>query len=183
MRVFASILVAIAANLAPALPVFAEKVPRKGLILWLDASDVAAGGSSNANPPDGTRLTHWMDKSGRGNNVTQTAVSRQPRLMANSLTGRAAVRFDGNAVLQRTGFAGLKSGDRPFHVFVVMRAAMDSGHPNQRLIEFSSADRSKPKPTERIGFWIGYQQNGRNRLGIHYGDEGEARSVWLPAAS
>ena len=44
-----------------------------------------------------------------------------------------------------------------------------------RLLDLRGDDFKKKEPQR--GFWVGYQNNGRNRLGIAHGDEGEATSV------
>ena len=155
----------------------ADVPPLSGLVLWLDASDLAGDGSQE--PGEGTTVAVWKDRSEQGNHVSQSAAAHQPTLHALGIAGRPVVRFDGNDVLDRPLLQGFAAGDQPFHVVVVMQAAAHGAHPHQRLIDFPAADGQyqDTDTVRRNGFWIGYQGNGKNRVGVYYGNEGEALST------
>ncbi|MEE2707751.1 MAG: DUF1553 domain-containing protein [Planctomycetota bacterium] len=155
---------------------WADSIPTDGLVLWLDASDPDGDGLPENDPDDGTKLSRWNDKSGRGNHVEQQAAGRQPSYRHTAFNDRPAIQFQGQSLLQVAGLSGLRPGDQPLHGVLVMRAKMVPAHPNPRLLDLRS-DHKKIPAAARRGFWVGYQQNGRNRLGIAYGDEGQARSV------
>jgi Domain of unknown function (DUF2341)/Concanavalin A-like lectin/glucanases superfamily/Fibronectin type III domain/SdrD B-like domain/Calx-beta domain/IPT/TIG domain len=57
--------------------------------LWL------ASNSGTSTKTDGAAISSWIDKSGNGNNVTQSTVANQPTLKNNIQNGRPVVRFDG----------------------------------------------------------------------------------------
>lgn len=145
------------------------EVPRDGLVLWLDASDLAESKEQE------NRVSRWGDKSSLGNHVVQDDVNRQPTLYSNSVSGHAAVRFHGKDLLDLVSFKGLQTGDQLFHALIVMQAPGNSSHGAQRLLDLQSRDPGATKSAKRTGFWIGYQGGRRKvRLGIAGGDEGEA---------
>ena len=156
---------------------FAEP-PTDGLVLWLDAADVDGDQSLSSDPDDASHLSRWVDKSACENHVEQSAIARRPTYHRSALFGKAVVRFHGDDLLDRAKFEGLGTGDRALHVMLVMKAPSHSTHVSQRLLDLRSRAHAKAKPTARHGFWLGYQANRRRiRLGIHNGDEGEARSI------
>jgi len=63
-----------------------------GIELWLDAADPNANGTS---PADGSLVATWYDKSGVGNNATQSTSSLQAKVVADALNGLSALQFDG----------------------------------------------------------------------------------------
>jgi hypothetical protein len=158
-----------------ALPaISAEPTSVKGLVLWLSADDVDADGAADS-AASGTRIPAWIDKSGLGNHLKQPSAERQPTRRVDAIGGKATLRFDGGDCLELAKVAGLDAGDQPFYAVFVMKAAMAGSPANPRLLDLRGDDFEKKEP--RRGFWVGYQNNGRNRLGIAYGDEGEAASV------
>ncbi len=64
--------------------------PKRGLDLWLDASQIAGLG-------DGTGVAQWNDLSGFGNNATQATPSSQPLYKVGIVNGLPIVRFDGSS--------------------------------------------------------------------------------------
>jgi hypothetical protein len=137
----------------------APKLP-DGAVLWLDAVDLKAGA-----------VSLWADKSGRGNHLLQKSATHQPSAVVGAFNKNTGLRFFGNDFLQLNSLKGFAKGDQAFHVFIVMRAKMEKASPNPRLIDFYSGEE------KRCGFWVGNQGNGRNRLGIAHGDEGQGRAV------
>jgi hypothetical protein len=154
----------------------AEPVPTNGLTLWLSADDVDDDGKPD-DSPDGTRVALWSDRSGQGNDVEQPVAERQPAWQRSAIGGRSVLRFDGDDCFELANTKGLKAGDQRFYGIFVMRAAMSQPQTNPRLLDLrGAADSDKDR---RRGFWVGHQGNGRNRLGIAHGDEGEAlRVAW-----
>jgi hypothetical protein len=154
----------------------AEPLPENGLILWLSAGDANGDGVAD-NVATGAHVAKWVDKSGLGNHVEQKLTGRQPTLRRDAIGGKPVLRFDGGDCWELANVAGLNVGDQPFYAVFVLKAAMVAPHNNPRLLDLRGEDSNNKEP--RRGFWIGYQQNGRNRLGIAYGDEGEAtRTAW-----
>ena len=145
-----------------------------GLVMWLRADDVDGNIDESS---DRTRVARWTDLSGRGNHVLQGAVDRQPTSQPSVIGGHPVLRFDGGDCFELAKMSGLSAGDQPFHAIFVMQADMSRIHQNPRLLDLGGAASSPELP--RRGFWIGNQGNGRNRLGISHGDEGEAlRRAW-----
>jgi hypothetical protein len=68
---------------------FAPPVPAN-LALWLDGSDASTLTVTRSN------ISAWSDKSGSGNNVTQSTTANQPQLVpaASGINGRADVSFN-----------------------------------------------------------------------------------------
>jgi hypothetical protein len=80
----------------------------EGPVLWLDASlaqsiDADAGGF----------IRRWADRSSAGNEARQDSRESQPRLVANAIGGRPAVRFDGGdyLVVARSDHLNVRPGD------------------------------------------------------------------------
>lgn len=84
--------------------------PKKisGLQLWLDAQAQALG-----------TVTSWTDKSGNGNNATQSTGSKKPVNTASQIYGRNAVVFDGVDDTLATTFGSTLS--QPITVFLVAK--------------------------------------------------------------
>jgi len=157
-----------------ALKAVAEPDSVDGLVLWLSAGDVN-GDRVADDSANGTGVARWIDKSGHANHLAQPSSERQPTLRVDAIGGQPALRFDGGDCLELAKVTGLAEGDQPFYAVFVMRAAMVGPHPNPRLLDLRGDDLKNKQP--RRGFWVGYQNNGRNRLGIAHGDEGEAKRV------
>ncbi len=149
-----------------------EPAELDGLVLWLRADDVDGDGQVDA-PGAGAAVARWADRSGRGNDVVQPLEDRQPKVVHAAMGGQPVLRFDGGDCLELGKTNGLDAGDQAFHAFIVMRGEMSPGHPNPRILDLGGAA-VRPELRQR-GFWVGYQGNGRNRLGVSNGDEAEAR--------
>lgn len=153
-----------------------ENISTDGLVLWLVADDTNGDGASDTDA-DGFQVARWADKSGRGNHVMQELDDRQPALKRDGIGGSAALRFDGGDSLELARAVGLDAGDQAFHALFVMKAVQAAPQTNPRLLALQGNAPNSNEPQR--GFWIGYQGNGRNRVGIHGGDEGEAtRQAW-----
>jgi len=63
------------------------------LILWLDGADPNGTG---VQPANGTAIATWTDKSGQGNNVTQSTGANQPLFQTNQQNGKPGLTFDGS---------------------------------------------------------------------------------------
>lgn len=141
----------------------AAGVPTNGLILSLDASSLAQQLAA------GSAVTLWTDGSGRGNDAV--AGPGAPVLVANSINGRPAVRFDGvdDSFTLPAGFSNFTSG---MSVYVVMRpTVLKSGF--KMLLLGNGANR------ENIGFGRGF-----NTLGLHYHVFNSSNSVtWFNTSS
>ncbi len=155
----------------------ADELPRDGMILWLDATDVDADGNPSNAPADGSAIENWRDRSGRGNHLAQDEPQRRPTYQTAAWDGRPAVRFHGDDLLDVPQFQGLAVGDRLFHVLIVIRAAENSAETQPRLLDLNSRDPNETEFPKRTGFWIGASKGRKQvRLGIQQGDEGEGLS-------
>lgn len=76
------------------------------LALWLDAAD------SSTITLNGSTVSQWADKSGRGNNATQSTAANQPTYSATGYGGKPSLTFDGtndSLVLPTTGVMGINT--------------------------------------------------------------------------
>ena len=152
----------------------AVATPRDGLVLWLDAEQPLGNGKA---PGETGPLDQWFDLSDMGNHVSQDEADRRPVWTRNGLNGQPTVRFRGSDLLDLSGVQGLAAGDQVFHI-VILFSAPKGGPPAQRLLDLNSRTGPQASPEDRRGFWVGFQQQRYiPRLGIHNGDEGEARSA------
>ena len=90
--------------------------PVSGMLYWLDASD---GATLTVNASN--RVSQWSDKSGNSQHFTQAAAARQPLLVANALSGKPVLRFDGV-----TNRLVLGSSTSPQTVFIVNKVTTGS---------------------------------------------------------
>lgn len=120
-------------------------VPSNGLLLHLDASALAQQLAA------GSQVTRWPDTSGNGNDAV--AAVDAPTLIASSINGRPAVRFDGvnDSLSLPGGFSDFTSG---MSVYVVLRPSV-----------------------LRNGFKILILGNGANRQNIGFGRAGAASGL------
>ena len=146
-------------------------IPKKGLVLWLDASTVEA--------EDGAKVSSWRDRSGKANDVSQDSAKHQPVLAKKGLGGQPALQFRSGQLLDRAEFSGFAANDQAFHIAIVFQAPA-GGPPSQRLIDFQSQQPGLATANNQHGFWVGFQGSRYlARLGIANGDEGEGRTaVW-----
>lgn len=156
----------------PAVPTGPNSVD--GLVVWLRADDVDGDGNIDESP-GGSRVAVWTDLSGCGNHVRQGTVDRQPIVLKGVIGGHPVLRFDGGDCFELAKTSGLNGGDQPFHAVFVMQATMSPPQPNPRLLDLGGAAVAADR--RQRGFWVGYQGNGRNRLGISNGDHDEARRI------
>ena len=71
-----------------------------GLQLWLDASD------ATTITLNGSNVSEWRDKSGKGNHFTQATASQQPPFVSLSRNGRSAINLPNSlAMFGPTGFS------------------------------------------------------------------------------
>lgn len=112
--------------------------------LWLDAADTATITESSGS------VSQWNDKSGNGNNVTQSTGSAQPTTGSNTLNGKNVVTFDGSDTLTL-----------PSPLFTI---------PNGNSTVFSV---SRQANVDAIDFIIGMDEGGADRYVLRY-DVGQA---------
>ena len=144
-----------------------------GLVLWLRADDV--DGDGNIDESSDNRVARWADLSGRGNHVLQTTPDRRPTTHVDVIGGHPVLRFDGSDCFELAKTTGLSGGDQAFHAIFVMKAGISPAQPNPRLLDLGGAAVATDR--RQRGFWVGYQSNGRNRIGISNGDHEQARRV------
>lgn len=76
------------------------------LALWLDAED------ATTITLNGSTVSQWADKSGHGNNATQSTAANQPTYSATGYGGKPSLAFDGtndSLVLPTTGVMGINT--------------------------------------------------------------------------
>lgn len=95
------------------------------LKLWLDASDTS---STNITQSGGS-VSQWLDKSGKGYNLTQSTGSDQPTTGSSTINGLNAIDFNGTQYLENNSFASLLAGnDISFSAhFVYQPTSVSSG--------------------------------------------------------
>ena len=81
-----------------------------GLVLWLDANQSVVTSQS--------KVSTWMDRSGRNHNAGQSVAALQPSLVTGVVNGLPAIRF-ANAALQVTDSATLQWATDDFALLVV----------------------------------------------------------------
>ena len=71
------------------------------LLLWLDAND------NSSIVHDSNLVSEWKDKSGNGNNATQTVSANKPNTETSEINGLNTIKFDGNSdFLNVASFSG-----------------------------------------------------------------------------
>ena len=92
------------------------------LKLWLTAADASTVLKSNGNPANSNnKIATWTDKSGSGNDATQTTNSISPVYQSNQLNGNGAVTFQDETQLM-TGRSGA------YQTMVAVRSLPGTGH-------------------------------------------------------
>jgi len=95
-------------------------IPSNGLLLWLDAAD-----ESTITKDGGDFVSLWEDKSGNGNDASQSNASYKPKWYSTLFNGKPCLDFDGtNDWLDLTGMTNSASD---YTVFLVLRNDVTSG--------------------------------------------------------
>lgn len=79
-----------------------------GLKLWLDASDQSSMFSDTAGTTqitNGGSVARWNDKSGNGNNATQSTAGSRPTWNSSGLNSKGTITYDGDDAMDFTPFA------------------------------------------------------------------------------
>jgi len=97
-----------------------------GLKLWLDAADAGAlyTGSdckTGSRPINGASIGCWQDKSGNGNNATQSTVANQPTYVTGAQNGNSALSFDGSSDYFSLPDYIIADGNIPYTVYIVAK--------------------------------------------------------------
>lgn len=94
--------------------VFAQ-IPSTNLKLYVKADSGITESSG--------KVSVWADGSGKGNNLFQNTIDRQPSLITNSLNGHPVIRFNGADVLflnlPTAATLGIQNSD--YEIFIVAR--------------------------------------------------------------
>jgi hypothetical protein len=85
----------------------------RGLQLWLDGAD----SSSSSMTLNGSNVSVWIDKSGKGNSATQSTANNQPALTSNALNGKSVVTFGASPIEMLTSL----TLNPPFTVVCVVK--------------------------------------------------------------
>ena len=96
-----------------------------GLSLWLDGTDPAGTGTP---PSSGTAISSWVDKSGKGNNFTQSTPGNQPTYQSAAVNSKGSIQFTelNNDYLQSVGYFMLAGS--AFDFFWVLNPSTVSGN-------------------------------------------------------
>ena len=62
--------------------------------IWLTANDSAYSDAGTTPSTNGGSIQEWHDRSGNGNDATQTTAGSQPTLVTGSMNGQSVVSFD-----------------------------------------------------------------------------------------
>jgi hypothetical protein len=89
-----------------------------GLELWLDASDSSTISFSSSN-----NISQWNDKSGKGNNVSQTAARTPPTLINSYANGLSAINMGERGFFQNNSIV---IGAAPYSIFAVAISNVDT---------------------------------------------------------
>lgn len=92
-----------------------------GLVIWLDATDIS---SLTFN---GSNISQWQDRSGRGNHAIQGTAINQPKYVAGAINGVPALEFrhDGTNGSQLTVNDSASLDYTEFEAFTVIRRVAD----------------------------------------------------------
>lgn len=124
-----------------------------GLLFWLDATDILNSGS---NPPDGSAVSQWVDKSSNNFVFNRVDAAQSPVLQSTGFRGRPTVRVDATM----DGFQADPSFSSPtgsYTVFFVgSQAESNVGGFNSYLFDLSG--------TDRFVFWL----NDDNSPGFYF---------------
>jgi hypothetical protein len=114
-----------------------------GLLFWLDATDILNTGS---NPPDGSAVAQWVDKSSNNYVFNRIDAAQSPVLQSTGFNGRPTVRVDSTM----DGFQADPSFSSPtgsYTVFFVgQQIESNPGGFNAYLFDLSG--------TDRFVFWL-----------------------------
>ena len=117
--------------------------------LWLDAADT----SSNSIQLGSGNVQTWKDKSGNGNDVSQSAGGSRPSPVANGLNGLQTLSFDGTHDHLESSTVNIP---QPISVFTVLKLTGGSG--DKRVFSGqSSASRAilSMAETSKLSLWSG----------------------------
>ena len=107
-KVLTAILSLVALAVDPSAASDPDKLP--GMIIWLKADNVVADSKG--------LVQSWPDSSGNGNSFSQKTGRWRPRLVADAIDGKPAVRFTGSDFLDSGAIPGLDTNKLTvFHVF------------------------------------------------------------------
>ena len=102
-----------------------------GLQLWLDAANMASVIAADGSLDDGDLISAWNDvDGGTAENAVQANAAKQPRWVANSLSGTPAIRFTpanaDEANSDDMQIAGLPLGNNVSFFFIIQHAAQNT---------------------------------------------------------
>jgi hypothetical protein len=124
-----------------------------GLVLWLDANQNVVTSQS--------KVSTWMDRSGKNNNAGQSVAQLQPSLVTGVVNGLPVIRF-ANTALQITDAATLQWATDDFAILVVgsYKNATTSGLGYGMFV----AKQETPYPYTGPGLWGNYTAPSLNTV-------------------
>jgi hypothetical protein len=94
----------------------ADEVSQTGMKLWLKPEDLVQSAAG---------LAQWVDRSGGGNDATQTTLANRPQVVAGIINGQPAARFDGSSSTLNLPY--FMSGSTSAEMFVVLKGSTVPG--------------------------------------------------------
>ncbi len=131
--------------------VVAADIPRKGLVLHLDAASLKAQASASE-----AGIQVWPDVSGHGHDVRQDDAAKRPRLAPRTCNGLPVVRFSGREFLD--GPPVLADGDGSFTIIAVWRRRDSPGA--QSICEQAASGKGRRAALLTVSGRYGF--NGQN---------------------
>jgi prepilin-type N-terminal cleavage/methylation domain-containing protein len=145
-----------------------------GLVVWLDASDLSTifentAGTDLAEPNDG--VARWNDKSGAGNNVSQTTGARQPNTGVDTLAGHNVISYTRSTAdcLYTTAFDGFSTGNQNHTVFFVGKD-LPVNPSNANGWAWGRAT-TPPSATNRSSAWIPFGPAASNQVWYFFSND------------
>jgi beta-glucanase (GH16 family) len=126
---------------------------KEGLVLWLDASDVAT-----VVKDDSGRIISWKDKSGQGHDATNINGNSKPALVAGGMNGKPVIRFGGSDYFE---VSQIRDTPGKLAIFIVTQrlSSKPSDLEWQRMI--SSSDGTRDNDNKSPNFNICGLKNGK----------------------
>ncbi|MCB9447812.1 MAG: T9SS type A sorting domain-containing protein [Flavobacteriales bacterium] len=93
--------------------------------IWLSANDAVYSDAGSTDATNGGSVQEWHDRSGNGNNATQTTAGSKPTLATSSINGQSVLTFDGSS-----DWMSIVTGDIPetnYTEFVIFKSSDATG--------------------------------------------------------
>lgn len=130
------------------------------LQVWLDATDPAANGVVPAN---GSSLASWVDKSGKGNNVSQGTGASQPVFLNPGTNGKPVLTFNSAAPQSLAGTISGLAANPNLSTYMVVQSATLVGNPVVHGIGSGTANFQSIGIGINSGLFIAFEWGGNDQ--------------------